>query len=265
MNTLLMQAGYTPAIIPVEDKKRYLEALQSADDGTYQPLHGMLEESVSKSMRLLVEVVEGRDAFDYDDLARMVRNIAEQTRAIEQELGPATIPPEQRASQTASKIRQNIVGLLTQHAEKVTTPNLSVRVNPQGQQVTFSRLQQFRNNYPDTGQMMELTVGPANKRFVPSLVINFLASSGRMQVGVAGFVRLGRYDSQLREVIDVDPVVAQLSGPIYFEDWDLNEISAFVLKILKDAYLIWTTEMDRRKSIIAAQELEASKFRPRRE
>jgi Fic family protein len=264
MNTILMQAGYTPAIIPFEEKKKYLEALQSADDGVYEPLFGLVEELVDKSMRLMIEVVEGRDAFDFDDLARMVRNIAEQTRAIEQELGPASIPPEQRANQTALKIVEIVNRLLSQHAQQAGTTEIHVRVNLQAPNFASQRLHVLRGEFGSALNISELVVS-GNKRFLPTLLVDFVPLFGRSRVALASFIRLGRFNENLQEIHDQNPSSKEMEGSIFLEDWDGNEISTFVLNTLKEAYQAWTTEMDRRKAIIAVQEIEVSKFRPRRE
>lgn len=263
MNTILMQAGYTPAIIPVEEKKRYLEALQSADDGNYELLLNLLEEFVNKSLRLTIDVIEGREVFDFDDLARMVRNLAEQSRTIELELGPATVPPEQRAKETAVKITGIVGKLLADHSGKATTPEIRVQFKNQAPLTSSTAVQNFRNQFPSTDGILEIEIS-GGKRFVPRLAITFVQASNRSQVAVASFARISHFNEYLQEMAPAELPSRQLTGSIYFEDWDANEISTFVLQKLKDAYKNWTAEMDGRKALIVAQEQEVSKFRRQR-
>jgi Fic family protein len=126
LNTILMRADYVPAIIPVEEKKQYLEALQSADDGDYEPLYGFIEAQVSKTLRLTLDIIEGREVFDLDDLTRMVQNITRKAKDIQRDLGPATEPPEKRAGITVAKIMQDVSRLVREHVQKTTIPGLNI-------------------------------------------------------------------------------------------------------------------------------------------
>lgn len=264
MNTVLMQAGYTPAIIPVEDKKRYLEALQAADRGSYTLLFELIEELVNKSLLMTLDILEGRDAFDFDDLARMFRNIAEQATAIEQELGPATVTPEIRASQTAAKIAEITRGFLNDYVKKATTPHVNLGLNLQPGLFDASAINLLRQRIPPgtLATIAELQIS-SPKRFVPNLAVQFFSVSGRHQVALGTSRRIGKFDEHLREQFVEAPRTKDLSGSIYFEDWDLQVMSEFVLNAIKEAIKDWTSEMDRRKALIAAEEAQIDKFRTR--
>ncbi len=263
MNTILMQAGFTPAIIIVEEKKTYLEVLESADNGVYEPLFRFLEETLSKSLRTTIDVVEGRDAFDFDDLARMFRNAAEQTPAIEQELGAAAIPPEARSIETANTIGNAVQELLARYTLKAATPHVNQLVNAQpslystpGYAALLGRIAPGRGI-----PVAELQVSGPGKRHVPTLFVNFSMVSGRYQIALTSTTRLGKFNDSLQEAIGFQESEPQILGSIYFEDWDPQTISDFVLNTLKTSFNAWSAEMDRRKTLIAAQEAEAEKFR----
>ncbi len=62
MNLILMQADYVPAIIRDEDREEYYTALEAADEGNIEPLLAMVEGEVARTLRLMLDVVEGRIA-----------------------------------------------------------------------------------------------------------------------------------------------------------------------------------------------------------
>jgi len=262
MNTILMQAGYTPAIIPVEEKQRYLGTLQSADDGDYEPLHGFVALEVNKTLGLLLDVIEGREAFDFDDLTRMVQNITLKAKEIQQDLGPATEPPETRARATAHQIDQRAHGLLAQHVKKtqISGLNIGLQRNQGLPPQVMSFVQQAGGSLIGN---LGITVSGHN-RTIPQLKVIFVVASSQYQVTIASVQMLGAFNAKNVEQTQLNPKFEKISGSIYFEDWDLKTIQDFVLDRLKVAYKAWEAEMEHRKTLIAAEEDEVTKYRSQR-
>ena len=263
MNTLLMQAGYTPAIIPVEEKQRYLEALQSADDGDDAPFLGFLERLVAKSLRLTLDVIEGREAFDFDDLSKMFRSIVEKTKAIEQSLGPAVKPPEVRSRETAGRIQELTRVVLREHVPKISAGGFPVQQSETHALTLPPKWQNVTKNLQG-GLVPPLIVFAVNptQRIVPSLRVTFGVISGRNQVGLFGVIELGKWTASTETLEFVDGKT--LVGSIFFEDWDTEAVHGLVLDVLKSAYKAWGQEVERRNELIAQEEAELAKFRPPR-
>jgi len=261
MNTLLMQAGYVPAIVPVEEKQRYLEALQSADDGDAAPFLSFLERLLAKNLRLTLDVIEGREAFDFDDLSKMFRSIVEKTKAIEQSLGPAVKPPEARSLETAGQVRELTRNVLRQHFAEVSASGFPVGQSDiggvPGEWQNLARTFQGTPVLP----LMAFQVNPT-KRTVPSLRGTFGVISGRNQVGLFGVVEMGRWSppTETLEVVGRKNLV----GSIFFEDWDAEAVRGLVLDVLKTAYKAWGQEVERRNELITQEEADLVKFRPPR-
>jgi len=87
MNLILMQAGYEPAVIRNEDRMEYYEALDLADKGEYAPFISMVERETYRTMKMVVDVVEGREAFGKEDLKRMVKGFSEKVKKLDQDIG----------------------------------------------------------------------------------------------------------------------------------------------------------------------------------
>ena len=55
MNLLLMRAGYPPAVIRVEDRPAYYDALDAAHEGDTEPLVRLVAEAVERALTLWLE------------------------------------------------------------------------------------------------------------------------------------------------------------------------------------------------------------------
>ncbi|RLC67037.1 MAG: Fic family protein [Chloroflexi bacterium] len=61
MNLLLMRAGYPPAVIRVEDRLAYYDALDTAHEGNVEPLVTLVAEAVERSLDVWLASAEERD------------------------------------------------------------------------------------------------------------------------------------------------------------------------------------------------------------
>jgi Fic family protein len=264
LNTILMQAGYTPAIIPVEEKKEYLEALQAADDGGYALLYGFIEGQVSKTLGLTIDVIEGREAFDFDDLARMLKNMALKASEIREDLGPAIQSPEIRAAATAARLAQDLTGLLQRHVTNVALQGLNMNLGTNVAPFMTNAVAQLRNRLNG----ITLPAGQVNvsgtDRAIPKLQVTFFVQPGKQQVAIAVATLISKFNAQnLEEVRPESANLTSVLGSIVYEDWDKKTVQDFAVEVLKNAYSEWETEMERRKALIAAEEAELEQYRRR--
>ena len=262
MNVILMQVGYTPAIILIEEKQRYLEALQGADDGNYEPFFGYLEELVSKTLTQTIDVIEGRDAFSFQDLSKMFRNILVKTKEIEQDLGPAIRTPEERGRETAQKILNIINDVLYEQAKALSTPELAVSFVKRSSLQAGEELKRVKSTLQKSewlGPVSELQI-IGKKRFIPALQVTFILLFGRYQVALLGLARIGRLNENNAEGM-AEAGAKDLLGSLYFDDWDPDTIRTFVLDTLKVAIKKWDSEIEARKSAITQEETQVQQFR----
>lgn len=87
MNMVLMQDGYEPAIIRNEDRMEYYQALDLADKDDYNPFIAMVEREVYRTMKMVIDVIEGREAFGKEDLKRMVKGLSEKVTKLDKDIG----------------------------------------------------------------------------------------------------------------------------------------------------------------------------------
>ncbi|MFM2231108.1 MAG: hypothetical protein RL607_2366 [Bacteroidota bacterium] len=70
MNLILMQAGYPPAIILKNDRKKYYEALNQANNGNYQKLMLLMCQAVERSLNIYLNALPGQES--YESIATIV-------------------------------------------------------------------------------------------------------------------------------------------------------------------------------------------------
>lgn len=62
MNLILMQAGYPPAIIRKEDRKRYISSIEKAQlGGSLADYYNLMYEAVNRSLDIYLEALEGKE------------------------------------------------------------------------------------------------------------------------------------------------------------------------------------------------------------
>lgn len=71
MNLVLMQQGFPPAIILKNDRKKYYEALNQANNGNYQKLMLLMCQAVERSLNIYLNALPNQDS--YESIAHIVQ------------------------------------------------------------------------------------------------------------------------------------------------------------------------------------------------
>ena len=59
MNLLLMRKGFPPALILKNDRKKYYEALNQANKGSYHKLHLLMLQAIERSLNIYINALPG--------------------------------------------------------------------------------------------------------------------------------------------------------------------------------------------------------------
>lgn len=71
MNLLLMREGFPPAIILKNDRKKYYEALNQANNGNYQKLMLLMCQALERTLNIYLSSLPDND-YDFQDIANIV-------------------------------------------------------------------------------------------------------------------------------------------------------------------------------------------------
>lgn len=71
MNLLLMRKGFPPAIILKNDRKKYYEALNQANNGNYQKLMLLMCQAIERTLNIYLSILPDNDA-EYQPIADIV-------------------------------------------------------------------------------------------------------------------------------------------------------------------------------------------------
>lgn len=71
MNLLLLKVGFPPAIILKNDRKKYYDALNQANKGSYQKLGLMMVQALERSLNIYLNAMPGND--DYELISNIVQ------------------------------------------------------------------------------------------------------------------------------------------------------------------------------------------------
>lgn len=72
MNLLLMRKGFPPAIILKNDRKKYYEALNQANKGSYYKLSLLMLQALERSLNIYINALPGHGYGDYEPIAHIV-------------------------------------------------------------------------------------------------------------------------------------------------------------------------------------------------
>ena len=73
MNLLLMRKGFPPAIILKNDRKKYYEALNQANNGNYSKLMLLMCQAIERSLNIYLTAVPGREE-EYESISNIVKD-----------------------------------------------------------------------------------------------------------------------------------------------------------------------------------------------
>ena len=72
MNLLLMRKGFPPAIILKNDRKKYYDALNQANNGNYQKLCLLMLQAAERSLNMYINAMPGNSYDDYEPISSIV-------------------------------------------------------------------------------------------------------------------------------------------------------------------------------------------------
>ena len=72
MNLLLMRRGFPPAIILKNDRKKYYDALNQANNGNYQKLMLLMTQSLERTLNIYITALPG-SSYDYQEISQIVK------------------------------------------------------------------------------------------------------------------------------------------------------------------------------------------------
>ncbi len=72
MNLILMEKGYAPVIIKVEEKERYYEALRQADGGDIESFASYIGSELERTMEIMIRGAKGEDIEESTDLQKRI-------------------------------------------------------------------------------------------------------------------------------------------------------------------------------------------------
>ncbi len=88
MNIVLMQAGYSPAIIQNEKKQDYYDVLQSYDaTGEVEGFVSIIEQEVTRTLQIMLNATEGKMIFRTEDIKKRIEHFSKTMDALDKDVG----------------------------------------------------------------------------------------------------------------------------------------------------------------------------------
>jgi Fic family protein len=113
MNLILMQRGFPPVIIKINDRQNYYALLSQADRGDNWPFIEYIVESVIGSLQLFLKAANGGDIDEDEDIDKEIALFKMQ---IKEDIKTK----EKKSKRTINKILQDVIGPLSNDIFKIT-------------------------------------------------------------------------------------------------------------------------------------------------
>lgn len=242
MNMALMQAGYFPAIIKTEDRREYLDALDSADAGEYGPFVAMVEREAYRTMKLVVDVVEGREAFGKEDLRRMVAGFAERVGKLDKDIGLISKEVDTKSQWIfALKLSAFIEVLAKDIVSNIKSDELGFIVNTG----SFS-------GTGEEGQIIKIELQKSRK-YIPrsTCYIRIVPKGANCELRSSYDMYL--LDSDEEMITDVDKPITSIRVYIGSGDFDGKVVESFFAESIKGFLKAIDTEIESRRRTISEQ------------
>lgn len=271
MNLILMEAGYVSAIIHEEDRQEYFTALDAADEGDIEPLLTIVEREVIRTLRLMLDVIEGRTALDERDLSRKFEGFGKRMEALERDYQKSRAEWVGIARSGTSEVAQYLREKCDKFVEErkhnrfeITVHDLNVQevvfggdVMCFGGIVNYPGILKLRNIMPDksTGArgceiIIQASEEPLRMYFpLAKLFFATFASTSDVHVFSMPWIEMLNFETG-NEGVDIERVKANvelLEGDFEFESWDKQELDEFFVRSVSRFLDEVEKEVERRK------------------
>jgi Fic family protein len=284
MNMILIQKGYTPALIRNEDKQDYYEALRQADEGKPDPFIAMVEKEVTKTITLMLNVIEGKEAFGLMDLDRRLDHFLTDIHSLDKDIGKVSKDSDEERAECQKLLHKEISDMLQwtvmrQKAENEFSfeikPSLKIQDVENLTQGVISYMTHEQNIIP----LFEAALVPekpdgfyqsfhdesnipnccllrivTKRKYIPASELVFTVIPTKYLIYLNSMILISNFDFDKDEecLSTKDSVIFKFkSGSVSFKDWTMREIEDFFVESFNAFLNQVEKETERRRKIIA--------------
>ncbi|MBU0700362.1 Fic family protein [bacterium] len=262
LNTILMQEGYTPAIIKKEDRKEYYQALDEADKGDYAYFIDMVEREVTNTMTLMLNVIEGKDVYSKEDLKRRLGIFEEKITKLDKDIGVVSkVVDEEKRRHCVIQAEQFLEILAKDTIKEYKSETMKFEVGLIDKETDSSILpmekggliQQISDCVRDTGiipvsvktslylankniivagRMNTLQIALITRRkYIPHALLFFYIVPTKFTTWIVSTIAVSRLEKD-KDIFELDKshVIESIQGSVLWEDWDKKELEDFFVK-----------------------------------
>ncbi len=240
LNTILMQKGYTPAIIKIEDRKEYYQFLDEADKGDYTHFIEMVEREVTNTITLMLNVIEGKDAFSKEDLKRRFGMFEENIKKLDKDIGVISkVVDKEKRTYCMEQISQLLETLAKDTIEKHKSEVMEFRIEKSDgiDKPLFHFLFERNIIIPDEGWATVKVIGInliSKRKYIPTSMLTFdiLPTKFTTVIGVTIFVSRLKRDEDIFD--DQPQVINFIQNGVLWKDWDKKALEDFFVEIFNE-------------------------------
>jgi len=286
MNTVLMQNGYTPAIIRNEDKQDYYEALRQADEGKPDSFIDTVEKEVTKTITLMLNVIEGKEAFGLKDLDRRIDHFATNIHSLDKDIGKVSKDSAEERTECQKLLHKEVSEMLMWAIERrkpedefsfEIKPSLKIQDKENLARVFLYDITQQQNIIPlfnvygssdlyygsYTGFVDRFPIPNScllnivpKRKYIPTSVLIFTVIPTKYLIYLNSMILISVFDFDKDEEHPPtrNSIISKFkSGSVSFKDWSMREVEGFFVESFNAFLNEVQKEIERRRKIIASR------------
>ncbi|MFH1097773.1 MAG: Fic family protein [Candidatus Desantisbacteria bacterium] len=267
LNTILMQKGYTPAIIRMENRQEYYQALDKADNGDYTHFVEMVEREVTNTMTLMLNVIEGKDAFSKEDLKRKLGMFGENIKKLDKDIGVVSkVVEEEIKMYCMEQIHQFLETLANETVEEHKSEMMELRIEDKVEMMKFGiapyqvSYHTFLKQYIESKNIIvadkEIKKGGkvnifqieliSRRKYIPQARLTFAILPTRFTTVIVFTIIISKLEKD-KEMFGASQVIDCIQGSVLWEDWDKRTIEDFFVKAFNEFLKQIEIEMEERR------------------
>ncbi|MEW6608294.1 MAG: Fic family protein [bacterium] len=257
LNTILIQESYTPAIIKMEDRQEYYQALDEADKGDDTHFIEMVEREVTNTITLMLNVIEGKEAFSKEDLKRRLGIFEEKIEKLDKDIGIVSKGVDEEKRKYCF---QQIYSFLNNLADEIIREYKSeekkfVLTQASGASRLLHEMPEIKQYLENKNIIIPFEIDETNiviielvpkRRYIPQGMLIFAVVPTRFTIDIVSTISISRLE-QDKDICGKPQVINSIHGGVLWENWNKRALEDFFVEVFNEFLKQIELEIEKRR------------------
>ncbi len=262
MNIVLMQAGYSPAIIQNEKKQDYYDVLQAYDaTGEVEGFVSIIEQEVTRTLQIMLNAAEGKMIFETADIKKRIEHFSKTMDALDKDVGQfAKKVTSEEKKESIKKVRDYLYKIAKEKIGDFDSSNFSFGIEypRQVDEIPLSdELTNLVNSKNiildvknDDKSAFSIILSSKKRRLIPNGFCSFAILSTKYTLCVGYTIMVIEMDSKEKEIslgFKSGKNTGFIQNGVIWEDWNKQDLDNFFNEVFDQFLNMVQQEAEQRR------------------